>query len=85
MRPASSTLETRKISMLGLRYRRPAEEGRALVKGLQEFAQQLRLIYSQVWKAGDAGLWDNRCTQHCATGFDDEKHVRTMYRTTLEG
>jgi taurine dioxygenase len=61
------------------------DEGRALIKYLVEFAQQPRFIYRQVWKVGDAVLWDNRCTQHCATGFDDEKHVRIMYRTTLEG
>lgn len=63
----------------------PLEEGRALVKYLQEFAQQPRFIFRQVWQKGDAILWDNRCTQHCATGFDDETYVRTMNRTTLEG
>jgi taurine dioxygenase len=60
-------------------------EGRALIKELQAFAQQPRFILRQRWTVGDAVLWDNRCTQHCATGFDDEKYVRTMYRTTLEG
>lgn len=60
-------------------------EGRALIAELQAFSQQPRFIYRQVWRVGDAVLWDNRCTQHCATGFDDEKYVRTMYRTTLEG
>jgi taurine dioxygenase len=60
-------------------------EGRALIQYLVEFAQQPRFIYRHVWKVGDAVLWDNRCTQHCATGFDDERHVRIMYRTTLEG
>lgn len=63
----------------------PLDEGRALVKYLQEFVQQPRFIFRQVWQPGDAILWDNRCTQHCATGYDDEKYVRTMYRTTLEG
>jgi taurine dioxygenase len=63
----------------------PVEEGRELVRYLQEFAKQPRFIYTQRWLRGDAILWDNRCTQHCATGFDDEKYVRTMYRTTLEG
>jgi alpha-ketoglutarate-dependent taurine dioxygenase len=63
----------------------PPEEGRALIKWLQEFSQQPRFIFRQRWKVGDAVLWDNRCTQHCATGFDDEKYIRTMYRTTLEG
>lgn len=63
----------------------PADEGRALVRYLQDFAKQPKFIYTQKWQKGDAILWDNRCTQHCATGFDDEKYVRTMYRTTLEG
>ena len=63
----------------------PQQEGRELIAWLQEFARQPRFIYRQCWRAGDAVLWDNRCTQHCATGFDDEKYVRTMYRTTLEG
>lgn len=63
----------------------PLEEGQALVKYLQEFAQQPQFIFRQVWQKGDAILWDNRCTQHCATGFDDDKYVRTMNRTTLEG
>ena len=63
----------------------PEAEGRELIAWLQEFARQERFIYRQQWRAGDAVLWDNRCTQHCATGFDDKKYVRTMYRTTLEG
>jgi taurine dioxygenase len=63
----------------------PADEGRALIAYLQEVAQQPRFVYRQVWRVGDAVLWDNRCTQHCTTGFDDENHVRIMYSTTLEG
>lgn len=63
----------------------PPEEGRRLIAYLQQFAQQPRFIFRQQWLPGDAVLWDNRCTQHCATGFDDGKYVRTMYRTTLEG
>jgi len=61
------------------------EEGRRLVAWLQAFAQQPRFIFTQQWLPGDAVLWDNRCTQHCATGFDDTRYVRTMYRTTLDG
>jgi taurine dioxygenase len=63
----------------------PEDEGRALIACLQAFARQPQFIYRQQWRVGDAVLWDNRCTQHCATGFDDENRVRTMYRTTLEG
>merc|ERR1712232_445339 len=41
--------------------------------------------YSVVWKwqPGDLVIWDNRCTIHCATGFEDQKYVREMWRTTL--
>jgi alpha-ketoglutarate-dependent taurine dioxygenase len=60
-------------------------EGRDLIEYLQDFAHQPRFVYRHQWRVGDAVLWDNRCTQHCATGFDDERHVRIMYRTTLEG
>jgi taurine dioxygenase len=63
----------------------PPDEGAALIRHLQELAQQPRFIYRHRWQPGDAVLWDNRCTQHCATGFDDEKYVRRMHRTTLEG
>lgn len=60
-------------------------EGRALVRELQAFAQQPQFAYRHKWRVGDAILWDNRCTQHRATGFRDDVYVRTMYRTTLEG
>ena len=63
----------------------PAEEGRALVQYLQEFARQERFVYRHCWRDGDAVLWDNRCTQHCATPFDEARHTRLMHRTTLEG
>ena len=63
----------------------PEQEGRELVAWLQEFAQQPQFVYRHRWRAGDAILWDNRCTQHCATGFDESRYVRLMHRTTLEG
>jgi len=35
------------------------------------------------WQIGDVVIWDNRCTMHCATGFDHETYVREMWRTTF--
>ena len=35
------------------------------------------------WQEGDIVVWDNRCTMHAATGFDDGNHVREMWRLTL--
>jgi len=63
----------------------PEGEGRELVAYLQEFARQSRFVYRHHWRDGDAVLWDNRCTQHCATPFDEAGYVRLMHRTTLEG
>ena len=60
-------------------------DGRALVEFLQEFARQPRFLYRHRWCAGDAVLWDNRCTQHSATPFDEARYTRLMHRTTLEG
>jgi taurine dioxygenase len=62
-----------------------SDEGRAIVAWLQEFARQDRFVYRHRWRDGDAVLWDNRCTQHCATPFDEARFTRLMHRTTLEG
>ena len=35
------------------------------------------------WAAGDLVVWDNRATLHCATGFDEERYAREMWRTTI--
>jgi alpha-ketoglutarate-dependent taurine dioxygenase len=63
----------------------PAAEGGELIRYLQEFAVRPEFVYRHRWRAGDAVLWDNRCAQHCATPFDDEKYRRHMHRTTIEG
>jgi alpha-ketoglutarate-dependent taurine dioxygenase len=63
----------------------PKDEGRAIVAWLQEFARQGRFVYRHRWRDGDAVLWDNRCTQHCAAPFDEARYTRLMHRTTVEG
>jgi alpha-ketoglutarate-dependent taurine dioxygenase len=63
----------------------PKDEGRALIAWLQEFACQDRFVYRHRWRDDEAVLWDNRCTQHCATPFDEARYTRLMHRTTLEG
>jgi alpha-ketoglutarate-dependent taurine dioxygenase len=60
-------------------------EGEALVEELKHFATRPEFVYRHRWRVGDAMLWDNRCTQHCATPFDDTTLRRHMHRTTLEG
>jgi alpha-ketoglutarate-dependent taurine dioxygenase len=63
----------------------PEAEGKALIDHLVRFAQQPERVYRHHWRPGDAVLWDNRCTQHCATPFDGSRYTRRMHRTTLEG
>lgn len=61
------------------------EEGRRLLDELRRHATQSEFVYRHQWKIGDAILWDNRCTMHCATTFDESRYVRLMHRTTLIG
>lgn len=68
-------------SVVGL----PPEEGRALVEELRAFATRPRFVYTHRWQVGDAILWDNRCTMHCALPFDEEKYRRIMYRMQISG
>jgi taurine dioxygenase len=30
-------------------------------------------------------VWDNRCTLHRATGFDESQYIRVMRRCTITG
>jgi alpha-ketoglutarate-dependent 2,4-dichlorophenoxyacetate dioxygenase len=59
------------------------DESRALLERLYEFATQPRFIYSHRWQVGDLVIWDNRCTLHRGTAFDDLKYKRDMRRTTI--
>ena len=62
----------------------PREEGRALLKGLIDFATQPRFVLRVHWGPGDLVIWDNRCTMHRATEFDDIAYRRDMRRTTVK-
>lgn len=60
-----------------------AAEARALIDELLEFATQRRFVYAHKWRAGDLVIWDNRCTLHRATPFEDTRFRRDMRRTTV--
>jgi len=63
----------------------PVDEGRALLKELVEHATQPRFVYRHKWQVGDLLIWDNRCTMHRATPFDDFAERRDLRRTTVVG
>ncbi len=60
-------------------------EGQALLRELRDFATQPQFVYSQVWEAGDTMVWDNRCSLHRATYWDQNKYQRLIYRTFVKG
>ena len=61
----------------------PVEEGRVLLRELMLFATEARFVHRHAWGKGDLVMWDNRCTMHRATPFDDMAQKRDMRRTTV--
>ena len=62
----------------------PVEEGRRLIGELIDFATQPQFVRVVAWKQrGDLVIWDNRCTMHRATPFEDTRYRRDMRRTTV--
>ena len=58
-------------------------QGQALLDELYAIATQPHFIYSHAWQIGDLVIWDNRCTLHRATRFDDLSYKRDMRRATI--
>jgi taurine dioxygenase len=63
----------------------PPQESEALLRELNEHAISPAFSYRHKWLAGDLLVWDNRCTMHRATPYDDQKYRRVMHRTTVAG
>ncbi len=61
----------------------PQKKGRALLDELLAHATQAQFVYRHRWRAGDLILWDNRCTMHRATEYDDLNARRDLQRTTV--
>jgi taurine dioxygenase len=63
----------------------PNPEGLELIDELVEFITQERFVYRHKWRAGDVLVWDNRCTLHTGTLYDDKKYDRLMHRLWAKG
>ena len=61
----------------------PVEKGRALLDDLTAHATQSEFVHRHEWRTGDLILWDNRCTMHRATEYDDLNARRDLQRTTV--
>jgi alpha-ketoglutarate-dependent 2,4-dichlorophenoxyacetate dioxygenase len=61
----------------------PEAEGRALIDELIAHATQRQFVYTHRWRVHDLIIWDNRCTMHRGTEFDDLRWKRDMQRATV--
>ncbi len=61
----------------------PEPEGRALVEELIAHATQRQFVYTHRWRVHDLVIWDNRCTMHRGTAFDDLRWKRDVQRATV--
>ena len=61
----------------------PDEEGRALIDDLIAHATQRQFVYTHRWRVHDLVMWDDRCTMHHGTDFDDLRWKRDLQRATV--
>jgi alpha-ketoglutarate-dependent 2,4-dichlorophenoxyacetate dioxygenase len=61
----------------------PEAEGRALIDELIAHATQRQFVYTHRWRLHDLVMWDDRCTMHRGTEFDDVRWPRDMQRATV--
>jgi alpha-ketoglutarate-dependent 2,4-dichlorophenoxyacetate dioxygenase len=61
----------------------PDHEGGALIDQLVAHATQRQFVYTHRWRLHDLVMWDNRCTMHRGTEFDDLRWKRDVQRATV--
>lgn len=59
------------------------DEAKRLVEELMAHATQRQFVHSHRWRVNDLVIWDDRCTLHRGTDFDDQRYVRDMRRATV--
>ena len=61
----------------------PDEDGEALLEELTAHTTQRQFVYTHRWRVNDLVMWDDRCTMHRGTAFDDLRWRRDMRRATV--
>jgi len=64
---------------------KPGPEGLAMLEELVAFMTGDDFVYRHKWSKGDLLMWDNRCTLHTGTLYDDTRYFRTMHRLWVKG
>ena len=57
--------------------------GEALLQQLLAHVTERQFVHIHRWRPHDLVMWDNRCTLHRGTDFDDMRFVRDMRRVTI--
>ncbi len=60
-----------------------AAEARALLDELIRHTTQRQFVYTHRWRPHELVMWDNRCTMHRGSDYDDLRWVRDMSRVTI--
>jgi taurine dioxygenase len=61
------------------------DESETLLTELLDHATGPDYAFMHRWAPGDLVVWDNRCTLHAPSPFDDQKYSRLLYRLTMKG
>lgn len=59
------------------------DDSTRLIEDLMAHATQRQFVYSHRWRVNDLVVWDNRCTMHRGTPFDEHRWKRDMHRATV--
>ena len=70
-------------SHAGRIYGMPDAEGRALIDELMAHTIQLQFVYTHRWRPNELVMWDNRCTMHRGTEYDERRWKHDMHRATV--
>jgi len=60
----------------------PDGETETLLAELTAHATQRQFVYTHRWRVGDLVMWDNRCTMHRGTDYEDTRWPRDLQRAT---
>ena len=60
----------------------PDDEAKKLLDELTAHATQRQFVYSHRWRPHDLVMWDNRCTMHRGTDYEDTRWPRDLQRAT---
>ena len=63
----------------------PGPEGMKLLDELVGFVTEDRFVLRHKWRVGDIFMFDNRCTLHTGTPYDDQRYFRLMHRMWVKG